>query len=512
MKFKGFSIVEASIALLIIGVLGMGVLSSYSEQDTHAKWLQSDKKLELVRKALIEFARTNRYLPCPSPNLNGLDGRVADTGTIPNVPATPAIPAVPATATAPTIPAVPAIPATGTQNNVPVNTCPVSIGFVPYEAIGLSQAHARDAWGNTIRYAINPGAMDPNRMLTCPDDSACFFSNRQVPAFNLQTPPVVGNPGIDNLRVCGAGVNDCNAATAQGDVVADNALLVLVAFNENGSQAPAVGSAEADNNDNDLFYIQGQYSQAPHFDDLIKIVSATDIKERDEMEVVIFDSSGGGTPFDVASADGDIAIAGGTGDNNRFSDSIGINIASQTIDVGAEYARLGLGAATDLAGKEVTLTFDAKVSGGWEDAGVNGGTPDTDGDGNLETQDRFLVGINGDDVSDLDGTLSNLDESVARFDNHEVTESFFYDEDLDTDNTWYEKVSINTTLDEYGQLNIDFAVFSTEPLEKVDISNISVSYYGQPGSPPPMPSISMDVDLDENGIIDSGESLSFGGN
>jgi len=44
-----------------------------------------------------------------------------------------------------------------------------------------------------------------------------------------------------------------------------------------------------------------------------------------------------------------------------------------------------------------------------------------------------MVGLNGPDVSDLNGSLGNLEEGVDRFDEHQVTESFYYDENLDAD-------------------------------------------------------------------------------
>lgn len=496
---KGFSILEFAVVIAIVGVLAAGTLSIYSEQQTHAEWQQSDQKVALVKKSLVHFAKSNRYLPCPSSSFNGLESRVAATGTTAAVTASPVVPAIPATTTAPLIPAIPETTAQVSQT-VSVEICEVSEGFVPYELLGLSRVQAEDSWGNPIVYAVNPGVTSANRMVDCPNDSVCFYSNRQIPSYDMTTPPVIANPGVDNLRVCNGDVTSCLSTTPSSDHVSDNALAVLVALNENGGSNPVSNTAEADNADGDRFFIQSDYSESPYFDDLIGIITASEIREADQSEIVVTSTTGGIPPTSAnPNNTGVLQIAGGTGDNDRFSENIGINIESQTISMGSENA-----------GKQVTLTFDAKIEGGWEDAGVNGGTPQTSG-GRLETQDRFLVGINGPDVSDLDDTLANLNDSVARFDSHQETESFYYDENLDSDNTWYEKVTIDTILDSNGDLNIDFAVFSTHVTEKVEVSNVEATIYETPPPMPPMPLVSVGVDEDYSGTIDSGETHNYGG-
>ena len=446
-KISGFSLIEMAVVLGVVGLITAGSVGMYSEQQTHVKWMEGDSKLLLSKASLLKFSRINKFLPCPDTDGDGLENR---TGM----------------------------------------ACTANNGSVPFNDLGISQADVQDSWGNALRYAINQSATSATSIANCPIDSACFFNNTTIPAFDLTTLPVMGNAGTNNLRVCNTA--GCNAATAGASIDGDALIAVLVSFNENGAVAGGLGVAEAENRDNDLFFVQNDYSESPYYDDLIQTISANELKDRYESEVIALVNN---TTTTVGvntnpSATGTVGIAGGTGDNDRFSDNIGVNIESTTIAFGAENA-----------GQTVTLTFDAVIEGGWEDAGVNGGTPDTNRRGELETQDRFMVGLNGGDVSHLDDQLVNLDAGVAEFDGHQLTDSFFYDENLDRDNTWYEYASYNVVLDSNGELNIDFAVFSTHVSEEVTVSNINAVMYSAPDAPPSFPSVTPIPGIDQTDVF-----------
>ncbi len=435
----GFSLVELSVVLAVVGLLAIGSISLLSEKKTHVQWQESELKLKLVKKSLINYVSFNKFLLCPDDDNDGFEDRNANS------------------------------------------TCSVSTGTVPFNNLDLSLSDVSDRWGNPFRYVIDRSATTLANMNDCPENSACFFNNIAPPEFNLTTLPVMGQPGPNNLRVCR--IADCNAGTAGADIDGDDFIAVLIALNENGQVATGLDDAEELNRDSEQFFVRAEYSEAPYFDDLIQTISANELKKRFDIEIIeeqntitppLF------TPNEVVNPaeTGEDAIAGGTGDNDRFSDNIGVNVVRRTMEFEAENA-----------GKMVTLTFNAKIEGGWEDAGANGGTAETNWEGKLETQDRFMVGLNGPDVSDLNGSLVNLEEGVDRFDEHQVTESFYYDENLDADNTWYETLSFDVNLDENGNLNLDLAVFSTHVSEKVTVSNIEAILYVYPPDVPNLPNV-----------------------
>jgi len=114
----GFSLVELTIVLLIVGILLGGILMSVTAQMELRNTAETQKYLEEIRDALVGFAIANDRLPCPaSETSNGV--------------------------------ASPEIGGACTNNYN---------GFVPAATLGLqpvnNQGYAIDAWGNRLRYAV----------------------------------------------------------------------------------------------------------------------------------------------------------------------------------------------------------------------------------------------------------------------------------------------------------------------------------------------------------------------
>ncbi|WP_271271805.1 VCBS domain-containing protein [Aliamphritea hakodatensis] len=105
------------------------------------------------------------------------------------------------------------------------------------------------------------------------------------------------------------------------------------------------------------------------------------------------------------------------------------DIESRTFDFGADYA-----------GQTVTLSFDSRVTGSWDDGSTAG-----------ITQDTFTIRVNGQQV----------DQRT-------------YDSDSDSDDTWNSSHSYQVTLDSNGQAVVEFDVASTWKDEVVSVSNLQM--------------------------------------
>lgn len=505
-KQIGMTIVEMGLVLGIVSIIGASMLMDYGEQNTHAKLMESDAKLKVVKKALVSFANQNKYLPCPSDG-SGFDTREGKNGKIPVVPATPATPAVPPTATSPAIPAVPAISAQGAISAIPVNVCSLNRGEVPYEAIGLSKADVQDSWGNPFIYAVDQGVTDPDVMIDCPTQTACFFNSdplpwkmsrantnikndyKALPWFNLLTQPTKGDLGANNLNVY-SGI-DTGGAFKPEEAIGQ--IAVLVALNQNGLQSSGLDAEEAENQDGDLDYVNSRYqnneTSTEYFDDLVLSISANDIKRRfeDESYENVVDTSG---PNINIQSGNDIANLGdgtvGTSGTNIGTDQGILDQTSQSFSFGE-----------DSAGKEVVLTFNTHATGAWDkDATATGAFDDrgsisannsklrefeydhlnNDWDGVEEA--TFTSAINGtyvdlyDQFGNLNPTAVSLGESVTTYQTY-----------------WDESHEYVVKLDENGDINLDFEVETTATIETIDFTDIQLVLYNAPSSVPELPGV-----------------------
>ncbi|MDG6774554.1 type II secretion system protein [Thiomicrorhabdus sp. ZW0627] len=454
---NGFSLIELTIVLAIIALIGAGSLISYSEFHDHAKWQESQAKLAVVKKAIIKFTQKNKFVPCPDTNQNGFENRTYTKGRIPAVPAIPAIPAVPGTESRPTIPAIPAIPAQAAIPNIDVGTCSDSIGTVPFQMLGLSKTSIEDSWGNPIVYAVDQGVTDPDLMLDCPQDTACFFNRDPIPslppnktypgsalpAFDSSTLPTKTQLGPNNLRIC--------SDAACSDVVATGQVAILIAKNKNGNLATDLDADESDNIDGDRNYVATDYSHSPSYDDLVVGIGAYELKLQNDMEtyetVNTISSNSNATlktGENVTDVGSDKSI-GNVGDNNSYSTNVTTDISSQTIGFGSENA-----------GKTVVMTLDTLAQGTWDQPSPS----------HNYTSDQAFIAANG-----------------------EIKETMAYDYRADGTTSWSESHEVIFQLDDNGDANVEFAVATTGTDETVDFTNIQLILYDTPPMIPSFPGV-----------------------
>lgn len=497
---NGFTITEIAVVATIIGVLTVGSVSMYSEKKRNVQWTEAESRLIVVKSALLNFVSLNKFMPCPDDpsNSNGMESRGA--------------------------------------NGV---SCKVSTGLLPYKDLDLSKAEVLDSWGNDFTYIVNRDTTDNNILQpnssACPENSACFFSNSRAPAFDLETLPMMGetvvtnmagstlSTSVKNFRVCND--DECDQNIEASKIVGEALIAVVVAHNENGGAKTGLKSAETKNLGSDNYFVKKNFNSNEFFDDLLITISGNELKNYYDTQLVELENDKK-IPFIPPSntiGESDRMIEGGSGNDGRFSQNIGVNVvevlSDEDNDGDGEKDRIKF----DGKGNEwVTVTFKTKVEGGWEDANANkeGRFAEYSGS-NIETKDTFVVGFNNEELGvDIDGDgaidrsdITNIDylneigndmsksasdrvvDRARGLDIFGVDESIqnsqfsYYDEQDNSDNTWYEYESYNVKLNDEGELEMFFANFSTATDEKVTVQDLDVVLYDEPTSVPPTPDV-----------------------
>jgi prepilin-type N-terminal cleavage/methylation domain-containing protein len=114
---QGFTLVEISIVLVIVGLLIGGLVTPLGVQLEQRRAADTRKAMEEARDALAGFAIRNGYLPCPAISAsNGLEDRSGDR-------------------------------CTGERR----------IGFLPWATLGVARL---DSWGHLYLYSVTPAFTD----------------------------------------------------------------------------------------------------------------------------------------------------------------------------------------------------------------------------------------------------------------------------------------------------------------------------------------------------------------
>lgn len=152
---SGFSLVELSIILAVVGLVGAALLTQY--QDYLRVKIKNDTELhrKAVKEALEAFVINYNRLPCPAdPALApgaanaGLESCAAGGGLT-------EVQGTRQTAMNPAWTGFGPGPAYFPSNEGLSNKDPVLIGAVPYVTLGISFRDSLDGWGNKITYAMS---------------------------------------------------------------------------------------------------------------------------------------------------------------------------------------------------------------------------------------------------------------------------------------------------------------------------------------------------------------------
>lgn len=123
-KNKGFTLIEVSIVLLIIGLALSGLLAPLGTRIDDSKRLATQNLLKEMKQALINFSITspNARLPCPDTNADGVE-------------------------------------------DVTLGNCAANVGSPPYATLGVqvslnTAGIPTDAWGQPLIYHVDPQYAD----------------------------------------------------------------------------------------------------------------------------------------------------------------------------------------------------------------------------------------------------------------------------------------------------------------------------------------------------------------
>lgn len=133
-KNFGFSLVELSIVIVIMGIMMGAGLKYLAAQSENAVYSSTFKRQETIKLALVSYFRTHKNLPCPDTRPGG-----GNTGTF----STTNIPDGVENRNGATV-----SPPDTTQ------TCDANFGIVPFQTLGLSRDVALDGWENYMSYNV----------------------------------------------------------------------------------------------------------------------------------------------------------------------------------------------------------------------------------------------------------------------------------------------------------------------------------------------------------------------
>ena len=238
MRARGFSLVELSIVVLVIGIvltMGIGAWTANLENQAHAATAQ---RQAAIKETLTGYLRRNSRLPCPDTDFTAPDGIENRTAA-----------------------------------GDPTTACSAAFGILPYTTLGLARDAARDGWGNLFSYHVS------NTDITAASSGNWSANTDWTRTAWFRS----GNTGLLT-------VNDRNGATVVP--ISTGVVAVVVSHGRNGFGAytvggtrntlPTAGTDEANNTNADTTYYRRELTTndaaaGGAFDDHVLILTANDL-------------------------------------------------------------------------------------------------------------------------------------------------------------------------------------------------------------------------------------------
>ena len=216
---KGFTLVEMAIVIVIIGLIIGGLLVPITAQIDMRNYSDERKSMEEINEALLGFAMSNGYLPCPAVSFS--DGAEDRTG----------------------------------------NTCTGNkrLGFLPWATLGL---HKLDSWGHIYRYSVTLAYADSITKITLTPLTAGDITIRTRDSAGTLTALTTGN--LSPAVVISMGKNGFLAYDDDGVQIANPSLSNTDEVTNGGQSTSFVSRTYTENTD---------VTFGGEFDDLINWIS-----------------------------------------------------------------------------------------------------------------------------------------------------------------------------------------------------------------------------------------------
>lgn len=201
----GFSLVELSIVVIVVGLLLAGLMTPLAAQQDMRHRSDTAAALAVAEEALIGFALANGRLPCPA------------TATV-------------------------ASGSSGAGSEATVGSgatlaCAAANGVLPWATLGLPET---DAWGNRFSYRVSlrhAAGVDPAR---ADFGAGCALNPSDHHSYDAS---LGDGPRLAAFAICTLGDIDI-AATAGGTALATNVPAIVVAHGKNAAGAYAVAGTQ----------------------------------------------------------------------------------------------------------------------------------------------------------------------------------------------------------------------------------------------------------------------------
>jgi prepilin-type N-terminal cleavage/methylation domain-containing protein len=199
MKNNGFSLIEASIALIIIGLLMTPIMAEYNRETKQQKIDISQANNQAVKFAVEQFFRDKGRYPCPADPTK----KVGDPDFGKEI--------------CPPVSATPGKCTTGVcvANAVVGGSGRVLYGAVPFTDLKIDFTKAMDGWSHKISFAVaEPLTTNP---------AGATAGNIVIETIDTDTDNIIPLTGVGHFLVISSGENGKGSFNADGNMVTSDA-------------------------------------------------------------------------------------------------------------------------------------------------------------------------------------------------------------------------------------------------------------------------------------------------